>query len=157
MSCSKFPPPACFATPGCAVSSPITSQCLGPTGMAECLGMWGAAGASLQHLVARGQGMTIPTSPACVGKERDWHFRQILRGFARVRGKVCADFSPALNAAQRCSIPSLRRSFPRSLAWLCSLRHTSTTRNICPSFMQSVSITNNYLSSSFFLLCWLQS
>lgn len=65
------------------------------------------------------------------------------------------DFSPRLNAAQRHSTPRLRRSFPWSLAWLCSLRHTSTTRNICPSFMQSVSITNNYLSPSFFLLCWL--
>lgn len=37
----KISTPACFARPGCTVSGPIISQCLGPTGM---VGAWGTSG-----------------------------------------------------------------------------------------------------------------
>lgn len=141
--CSEFQLPTCFAWPGCAPPAP--SSHLGWLDWAVERS-WGVSAAPL----ARGDlyGHHLPA----------WgEFNQILEGFGGVRGKVCVDLSPHLNAAQCHSVPRLRRSFPRSLAWLHSLRHTSTTRNICPSFMQSVSITNNYLSSSLFLLCWLLS
>lgn len=157
MLCSKFQLLSCFTWLGCA--SPVPPS----------LRAWALLGRLRDWGVERSWGITAaPGGPwpegtcmdiTCLqgGIEEISDLTRSWRGFERVRDKVCVRFSPHLDAAQCHSIPRLRRSFPWSLAWLRSLRHTSTTRNICPSFMQSVSITNNYLSSSLFLLCWLLS